>query len=99
VPEDVGEQLLTALREALSNVASHSGASSVEVQVSAGAELSLTVRDNGSGFRENGRRSGLANLDQRAAKLGGSLRIASQSGGGTELGWRVPLAAGSEAAR
>jgi signal transduction histidine kinase len=99
VPEDVGEQLLTALREALSNVARHSGASSVEVQVSAGAELSLTVRDNGSGFRENGRRSGLANLDQRAAKLGGSLRIASQSGGGTELGWRVPLAAGSEAAR
>jgi signal transduction histidine kinase len=99
VPAEVGEQLLTALREALSNVARHSGASSVEVQVSAGAELSLTVRDNGSGFKGNGRRSGLANLEQRATKLGGSLRIASQTGGGTELAWRVPLAGGSEAAR
>jgi signal transduction histidine kinase len=97
VPEDVGEQLLTALREALSNVARHSGASTVDVQVSAGAELALTVRDNGSGFKENGRRSGLANMEQRATKLGGSLQIASQPGGGTKLNWLVPLPAGAEA--
>lgn len=98
VPEDIGEQLLTALREALSNVARHAAASSVDVQVSAGPELSLTVRDDGAGFQDKGRRSGLANLEQRATKLGGSLRISSREGGGTELAWRVPQPPRSEAA-
>lgn len=91
VPEEVSEQLLTALREALSNAARHSGASAVDVRVSATDELSLTVRDNGAGMPDTARRSGLANLEQRARKLGGSLRIESSPGEGTELDWRVPL--------
>jgi signal transduction histidine kinase len=91
VPEDVAEHVLGVLREALSNAARHSGASSVDVQVAANAELALRVRDNGSGMPETARRSGLANLEQRANKLGGSLRIQSAAGQGTELEWRVPL--------
>jgi signal transduction histidine kinase len=91
VPSDVGDQLLRALREALSNAARHSGASKVEVHVRAAQELSLTVRDNGSGIKPGGRRSGLANLDQRAAELGGTFRVEPAAGGGTELDWRVPL--------
>jgi signal transduction histidine kinase len=93
VPEEVGEHLLSALREALSNAARHSGASQVDVQVRAGDELSLTVRDNGSGIKDTGRRSGLGNLEQRAIKLGGFMRIGPAPGGGTELDWRVPLTA------
>jgi signal transduction histidine kinase len=93
VPDDVSEHLLSALREALSNAARHSGASKVEVTVRANAELSLTVRDNGSGIKQLDRRSGLSNLEQRAMKLGGKLRIEPAAGGGTELDWRVPLAA------
>jgi signal transduction histidine kinase len=93
VPGDVGDHLLGVLREALANAARHSGASKVDVQVRAAAELSLTVRDNGSGMRQGGRRSGLANMEQRARKLGGSFRIEPAVGGGTELVWRVPLAA------
>jgi signal transduction histidine kinase len=92
VPDDVSEHLLGALREALSNAARHSGASSVAVTVGAGADLSLTVRDNGSGMKDLARRSGLANLEQRAAKLGGTFLIGPAQGGGTELDWRVPLA-------
>jgi signal transduction histidine kinase len=92
VPDDVSEHLLGVLREALSNAARHSGASKVEVQARAAAELSLTVRDNGSGIKDTGRRSGLANLDERAISLGGSFRVGPASGGGTELQWRVPLA-------
>jgi signal transduction histidine kinase len=92
VPTDVGDQLLRALREALSNAARHSGASKVEVQVRAAEELSLTVRDNGSGIKDTGRRSGLSNLEQRAVKLGGSFRVGPAAGGGTEVDWRVPLA-------
>ncbi len=90
--DDVSEHLLSALSEALSNAARHSGASSVAVTVSAGEDLSLTVRDNGSGMKDLARRSGLANLEQRAAKLGGTFRIGPAEGGGTELDWKVPLA-------
>jgi len=92
VPEEVGEHLLGALREGLSNAARHSGASKVEVHVRAATELSLVVRDNGSGISGTGRRSGLANLEHRASRLGGSFRIESIAGGGTELDWRVPCA-------
>jgi signal transduction histidine kinase len=92
VPEDVGEHLLSVLREALANAARHSGASKVNVRVRAAADLSLTVRDNGSGIKDTGRRSGLSNLDQRALSLGGSFRVAPAAGGGTELDWQVPLA-------
>lgn len=41
--------MLIALREALSNAARHSGASRVDVTVTAGAELILVAQDNGSG--------------------------------------------------
>jgi signal transduction histidine kinase len=91
VPEDVGDHLLSVLREGLANAARHSGASKVDVQVRAAADLSLTVRDNGSGIKNTGRRSGLSNLDQRAVTLGGSFRVAPAAGGGTQLDWRVPL--------
>ena len=91
VPSEVGEQLIIVLREALSNAARHSGGSKVDVLVRAAADLSLTVRDNGSGIRAAGRRSGLANMEQRAIKLGGSFRVEPLASGGTELAWRVPL--------
>ena len=91
VPGDIAEDLLGALREALSNVARHADASKVEVQVNARAELSLIVRDNGSGFKPGTRRSGISNLEQRATKQGGSLQFRSTADGGTELCWRVPL--------
>ncbi len=95
VPEDVAEQLLAALREALSNVARHATATAVDVHVRAAEVLSLVVRDNGVGISDNGRRSGLGNLEQRARKAGGSLRIEQAAAGGTELEWWVPLAGAS----
>jgi signal transduction histidine kinase len=96
VPAGVADQLLGALREALSNAARHAGASRVDVQVRADSDLSLTVTDDGSGIRDTGRRSGLSNLEQRARKLGGSFRVGPAAGGGTELQWRVPLDAPAE---
>jgi signal transduction histidine kinase len=92
VPDGVSEHLLSALRESLSNVARHAAASGVDIHVRAGAELALTVRDNGSGIQQQAsRRSGLSNLEQRARKLGGSLRVEPGPDGGTVLEWRVPL--------
>jgi signal transduction histidine kinase len=70
VPAGAGEQLLVALREALSNAARHASASSVEVTVDCGSDLVLRVRDNGKGLGASRRRSGLANLAERGGGPG-----------------------------
>jgi signal transduction histidine kinase len=98
VPAEAAEQLLAALREALSNAARHAGASQVEVTVAAGQNLVLVVRDNGAGMGGTTRRSGLANLAERAVQLGGSLSVGPAGETGTELRWQVPLAGASEPA-
>ena len=92
VPAPIGEHMLTALREMLSNAARHSGADRIDVVVrGSGADLELTVRDNGSGIPDGGRRSGLRNLAHRAEGLGGALTIHTAPGQGAELIWHVPL--------
>ncbi|MFI6318951.1 GAF domain-containing protein [Nonomuraea sp. NPDC050556] len=91
MPEEVGEHLLAVLREALSNVARHAHASAVRVLITIGDAVLLRVEDDGVGISAEGRRSGLRNLAERAARLGGSFEVRSRDGGGTWLEWRVPL--------
>lgn len=91
IPDLVAEHLLAVLREALSNAARHANASSIEVHLHVDEEIILNVVDNGRGMGETNRRSGLANLSQRATLLGGSFVIASAQEGGTRLEWRVPI--------
>ncbi len=92
VPPAVAEHVLAALREGLSNAARHASARAVEVFVTVReGELVLEVVDDGVGFDELGRRSGVANLAARAAELGGTFTLDSCSGEGTRLTWRVPL--------
>jgi len=97
VPGEFGEHLLVALREALSNAARHGKASHVDVCVQVDGKLSLRVLDNGTGITPSPRRSGLANLAQRAEPYGGSLTVGPASGGGTELCWQVPLPSAAQA--
>jgi signal transduction histidine kinase len=99
ISADVGEDMLHALREALSNAARHGKATSVEVSIGADREFSLLVRDNGTGITNTSRRSGLANLAQRAEQHGGALTVKPASNGGTELQWRVPLPEDDPAAK
>jgi len=99
---ELAEQALTVLREALSNVARHAGATRTDVTVDVDDDgtLSVLVVDNGTGTPPGVRRSGLRNMADRAAKFGGELRLepadpdAAQPG--TRLEWRVP-AAGDDA--
>ena len=98
VPAGAGQHLLGALREALSNAARHARASKVEVMVKAGPELTLLVRDNGIGMKDTSRRSGLANLAERAGMLGGTMRTGPADGGGTELAWQVPAGGSADQA-
>jgi GAF domain-containing protein len=97
VPAEIGEHVLYALREALSNAARHGRARHVDVTVLVDGKLSLLVRDNGTGIKDNGRRSGLANLAGRAEPYGGTLTVGPASGGGTELCWQVPLPSAASA--
>ena len=91
VPDDIAGNMLGALRESLSNAARHAEASRIDVLVEVGSEVVLVVRDNGIGLRDVTRRSGLANLAERAEHLGGMLKVGAADGGGTELHWQVPL--------
>jgi signal transduction histidine kinase len=88
------EHLVATLREALSNVAKHADASQVEVEVRVLDDVVLTVRDDGRGFEPGGVESGMRNMRERAAALGGTCTIRSRPGAGTELVWTVPLVVG-----
>ena len=95
VPAPLYPDLQSALREALTNVARHARATSVEVRVFADVDrrrLELHVADNGVGIPADlPRRSGLANLAGRAERLGGSCSAEALPTGGTHLEWWVPL--------
>jgi signal transduction histidine kinase len=93
VPERIRPDLLATLREALANVARHARAAEVSVELRADdGQLRLDVLDDGIGIpADRDRNSGLANLDRRAKRWGGSLALGPGSGGGTRLTWAVPL--------
>ncbi|GEM_PF-1890427 len=95
IPDDVADHLLATAREALSNVARHAGASTVEVTVQAGSEIVLEVTDDGRGMGSVTHRSGLANLERRAKMLGGRFEVSANGERGTRVEWRVPLPASS----
>ncbi|MCP5024742.1 MAG: PAS domain S-box protein [Actinomycetia bacterium] len=82
--------IIAVVREALTNVARHAQASSAEVSVDVTDQITVTVRDDGIGLNDVARRSGLANMADRAAEFGGSLDISVAVPGGTELRWSVP---------
>ncbi|MGW9636937.1 GAF domain-containing sensor histidine kinase [Nocardiopsis alba] len=91
VDERVGGHLVAVLREALSNVARHAGAGSVDVELSvADGEVTLRVTDDGRGVPEGVSRSGLNNLASRAEELGGSMSVVSGPGEGTVVEWTAP---------
>jgi signal transduction histidine kinase len=91
LPGQGAGDLEAVLREALSNVARHAAAGAVEVEIaSVDGELTLTVRDDGRGIGAATRRSGLANLEQRAGRHGGICTVESAEPTGTLLTWRVP---------
>ncbi|HET9172712.1 MAG TPA: GAF domain-containing protein [Actinospica sp.] len=93
IPDEVAEHLVAVLKEALSNAARHARASTLDVEVAVdGTHGTLRVIDDGVGIPARGRRSGLANLAERAEQLGGRFSADPGADGGTVLVWSVPLA-------
>ena len=92
------EPLTTAVyrmvQEALTNVARHAGATSVEVDLQVRDDtLHVRVKDNGRGFQPDPARKsyGVLGIRERAATLGGSSRIHTPPEGGTLVEIEVPL--------
>jgi signal transduction histidine kinase len=91
LPDDVADDLVAVLREALSNIARHAHARSAEVALTAGAErITLEIHDDGVGLGLAARRSGLANLRRRAERHGGALILAPGHPAGTCVTWSIP---------
>jgi signal transduction histidine kinase len=91
VPADIGAHAVAVVREAISNAVRHGRPTGVILTVEAGAELVIDVLDDGVGISTDQARSGLRNLEQRAAACGGALSVRAEPAGGTRLVWRVPL--------
>jgi signal transduction histidine kinase len=94
VPAEVHLDLVATLRESLSNVVRHAGASRVWVTVTADVQthrLEMLVKDNGVGLRDKVRSSGLTNISQRASRLRGRCHVYSPRDGGARVFWAVPL--------
>jgi NarL family two-component system sensor histidine kinase LiaS len=89
LPLTVEEALFRVAQEALANVARHSKATLVQMQLtSADDTVTLSVVDNGQGFdtAHEGRLGvGLLSMQERMKSLGGDVRVESTPGKGTRI--------------
>jgi two-component system nitrate/nitrite sensor histidine kinase NarX len=89
LPADVQVVLYRLCQEGLNNIAKHSGASQVDIQLqyeTGGVEL--RIQDDGRGFDPEQTppgHYGLSMMHERAAGVGATLSIISQPGHGTEI--------------
>lgn len=93
---EAAHELIQIAREAVSNVARHSGASAAALTLEVEADHAvLRVEDDGVGFDPDRRMGsghfGLANLRDRASGVGGTLTIDSEPSRGTRIIVRLPL--------
>jgi signal transduction histidine kinase len=91
-------ELLRILQEALTNVRKHAGVGCVKITFAVeDGRARVTIRDDGQGFdpqapsAKSGERVGLRVMRERAEEVGGSLRVHSEPGEGTEVVVEVPV--------
>lgn len=84
---EIGHALLRVTQEALANISRHSGAAHVDVRLSQGIPIHLTVLDDGAGFRPGAEDVGfgLHSMRSRIEDLGGTLSVRSTPGRGTAV--------------
>jgi two-component system sensor histidine kinase DevS len=87
----LADQAEAVVREAVSNVVRHAGATMLTVNVKVENDLTIEVIDNGSGMPDEVTASGLTNLHQRAQAVGGRFTVERLPAGGTLLRWSAPL--------
>jgi two-component system sensor histidine kinase UhpB len=97
LPERINIALYRVAQEALTNVTRHAHANQVRLVLARDAtgQVCLTIADDGRGMdlARATRGLGLLGAGERAAALGGELRIESTPGAGVRLMLRIPLPA------
>lgn len=98
LPPEMEQHLLRISQEAVTNTLKHAHAGRICVKLHMETrKLRLRIVDDGRGFDQRdaflsrGGHFGLIGMRERAERLGGELRLASQPGGGTEVEITVPL--------
>ena len=92
IPAERADHIRAALREALSNVVRHSGASETRVTLTRDSDgVKLRVRDNGSGVPQGVATRGLRHLAERADAAGGKFFLNSSPSLGTLVAFDLPL--------
>ncbi|MEO6801225.1 MAG: sensor histidine kinase [Rhodanobacter sp.] len=93
LPREIERGLSLVLREAVTNIARHAGASRARIElVREHASVSMHISDNGhGGIRGDGEGNGLCGMRERVRAMAGSLGIESPRGNGTHLRVVVPV--------
>jgi PAS domain S-box-containing protein len=96
LPSAQATAVFRIVQESLANVGKHAGASRVKIVIERnGAELTLSIHDNGAGFSPRDPRKpnsfGLLGLRERASLLGGEATITSAPGHGAHIEVRLPI--------
>jgi signal transduction histidine kinase len=94
LPEQLANELLRIVREALHNVLKHSGVQLAQVQLDAQqASIRLCISDQGRGFAQGSVPEGLGlrGIAERVAALGGQWELQSAIGAGTHVVIVVPM--------
>ena len=94
LPGSIWQVILANLREALTNVIRHAGATEVEIRLQAlPGMIRLEVHDNGRGCEKPVEGMGLSGMRERAASLGGTLTAGPTATGGFRVTAHLPLGA------
>lgn len=102
LPAAVEVAALRIVDEALTNVLRHARARTYRVRVEVAEALEIEVVDDGVGLHVEGENErpagvGLTSIRERAAELGGAVRVEAAPAGGTRVVARLPLATASPA--
>jgi signal transduction histidine kinase len=96
VPPATREAFVRIVREAITNAVRHGRADRIELALSRGTGITLTVADDGCGFDADARSRrpaagfGLLSMSERAEALGGAMRVISAPGAGTTIEVVIP---------
>ncbi len=95
VPQAHTPDIINIVREAISNSLRHGAARRITLRAERSDDsLALAVMDDGAGFDPDAGKAGhgLANMEARAASLGGSVRVTTAPGKGTRVLLTLPVA-------
>jgi signal transduction histidine kinase len=95
LPQAMENHLVRVAQEAMANALRHAQARAVTVTLEADdRRVRITVRDDGRGFDAQqparGTSHGMRGMRERAAELGGTLKVRSDTNQGTEVTIEVP---------